>query len=454
MDRMEEYRNMMQEMKQTPPELETTAQRAIARAKRTRRWRVPTSLASAAAMLAVAFVLTVNLFVNVGAAMGRMPILGDIVRAVAINPSLKMAVEHGHVQEVHETQERDGYRVQLEYVIADKRNLTAFLRITDVAQGQETTVEGVALYDQDGTDFSASGGYGGPPTDDGLHEVNFNLSDNQVMPQNVVLTVDVARRPPWGEGPELAPEQEEWEVVELERLPTQTFTFALTLDEQFFQAGKTMEINREIQVEEQRIIVESMEIYPTQVRIVYREAEDNPDLLESVPFQLVDEYGNVWEQKRNGIIAVGTQGGEKRECWLESSYFSPAKHFTLRLKQYTLVPKEEQYVYVDAQAGTAGPLPDFIQLDSMEKKGSHLKLAFRVHTWKAGHMFGVFSNSYLDDAGQERFINAVSSRIVTNQEGWYIEEFWVGGWENGPIRLERYMGELHVLEKPIKVPLS
>lgn len=454
MDRMEEYRKMIQEMEQAPPELDDVAQRAILRAKRARRWKVPASLASAAAALAVAFVLTVNLFVSVGAAMGRMPILGDIVRAVALNPSLKIAVEHGHVQEVHETQERDGYRVQLEYVIADKRNLTAFLRITDVAQGQETTVEGVELYDQDGTDLSASGSYGGRSTDDGLHEVSFNLSDDQEMSQNVVLQVDVARRPQLGEGPELAPEQEEWEVIEPEHLPTQTFTFAITLDEQFFQAGKTMEINREIQLEEQCIIVESMEIYPTQVRIVYREAEDNPDLLESVPFQLVDEHGNVWEQKRNGIIAVGTQGGEKRECWLESSYFSPAEHFTLRIEQYTLVPKEEQYVYVDAQAGTAGPLPDFIQLDSMEKKGSHLKLAFRIHTWKEGHMFGVFSNYYLDDAGQERFINSVGSRMVTNQEDWYIEEFWVEGWENGPIRLERYLGELHVLETPIKVPLS
>lgn len=452
MNRMEEYRKMIQEMEHTPPELDDTAQRAISRAKRARRWKVPASLASAAAALAVAFVLTVNLFVSVGAAMGRMPILGDIVRAVALNPSLKIAVEHGHVQEVRETQERDGYRVQLEYVIADKRNLTAFLRITDVAQGCETTVESVALFDGNGEELPTSDSYGGQPTDDGLYEVNFHLTDEQEMPQSVVLMVDVARQPQWNEM--TAPEREEWEYIQPERLPTQTFTFAITLDEQFFQAGKTMEINRGIQLEEQRIIVENMEIYPTQVRIVYREAEDNSGLLDAVPFQLVDEHGNVWQQKSNGITAVGEQGGTRRECWLESSYFSPAEHFTLRLEQYTMVPREEQYVYVDAQAGTASPLPNFIQLDSMEKKGSHLKLTFRVHTWKAGHMFGVFSNSYLDDAGQEQFISSMGSRWVEGEKDWYTEEFWVEGWENGPIRLERYLGELHVLETPIKVPLS
>ena len=95
MDRKQEYDTLMQELRQTPPALEGTLDRALDRRRaRRRKLRPLRSLAAAAAV----FVLLVNVSIPFAQACTHIPVLGWLAQAVCLSHSLSSAVEHDWVQ--------------------------------------------------------------------------------------------------------------------------------------------------------------------------------------------------------------------------------------------------------------------------------------------------------------------------------------------------------------------
>ena len=91
MDRKQEYDTLMQELRQTPPALEGTLDRALDRRRaRRRKLRPLRSLAAAAAV----FVLLVNVSIPFAQACTHIPVLGWLAQAVCFSHSLSSAVEH------------------------------------------------------------------------------------------------------------------------------------------------------------------------------------------------------------------------------------------------------------------------------------------------------------------------------------------------------------------------
>ena len=113
MDRKQEYDTLMQELRQTPPALEGTLDRALDRRRaRRRKLRPLRSLAAAAAV----FVLLVNVSIPFAQACTHIPVLG----------CLSSAVEHDWVQKVEQTQRDNGYTLTLEDLIVDQKQIHLF----------------------------------------------------------------------------------------------------------------------------------------------------------------------------------------------------------------------------------------------------------------------------------------------------------------------------------------
>lgn len=58
-----------------------------------------------------------------------MPIVRELVLAVSLDPSMKAAIEHRYVQLVKQSDSHNGYQIDVEYLVADKANLTVYYRI-------------------------------------------------------------------------------------------------------------------------------------------------------------------------------------------------------------------------------------------------------------------------------------------------------------------------------------
>ena len=123
MDRKQEYDALTQELRQTPPALNGTLDRALERRRvRRRRLRPLRSLAAAAAV----FVLLVNVSTPFAQACAHIPVLSWLAQAVCFSHSLSSAVEHDWVQKVDQTQSDSGYTLTLEDLIVDQKQIQLF----------------------------------------------------------------------------------------------------------------------------------------------------------------------------------------------------------------------------------------------------------------------------------------------------------------------------------------
>ncbi|MFQ9916045.1 MAG: DUF4179 domain-containing protein [Flavonifractor plautii] len=114
---------LMRELRQTPPALEGTLDRALDRRRaRRRKLRPLRSLAAAAAV----FVLLVNVSIPFAQACTHIPVLGWLAQAVCFSHSLSSAVEHDWVQKVEQTQRDNGYTLTLEDLIVDQKQIHLF----------------------------------------------------------------------------------------------------------------------------------------------------------------------------------------------------------------------------------------------------------------------------------------------------------------------------------------
>ena len=94
MNRNDEFFDLMNQLNDTPPELEDTVRRAQTRARGRRTLgRVMAPLGTVAAVFAL-FVVLVNTSPTFAQAMSDIPVLGDLAAAVGWQKSLRTAVEN------------------------------------------------------------------------------------------------------------------------------------------------------------------------------------------------------------------------------------------------------------------------------------------------------------------------------------------------------------------------
>ena len=145
MNRNEEYNALLRELDQTPPELDGTVDRARVRLRRRRAGRWCGIPAASLAGVAAAFVLLVNYSMPFAQACSTVPVLRELMAAVAFSPSLKLAVEHNYAQYIGEEQTQNGVTLRLEYLILDQGQLQFFLKASgpwDSYQAHPTLTDG------------------------------------------------------------------------------------------------------------------------------------------------------------------------------------------------------------------------------------------------------------------------------------------------------------------------
>ena len=128
MNRNEEYNALLRGLEGAPPGRDGTVGRAGARLRRRRAGRWCGIPAASLAGVAAAFVLLVNYSMPFAQACSAVPVLRELMAAVAFSPSLKLAVEHNYAQYIGEEQTQNGVTLRLEYLILDQGQLQFFLQ--------------------------------------------------------------------------------------------------------------------------------------------------------------------------------------------------------------------------------------------------------------------------------------------------------------------------------------
>ena len=343
MDRKQEYDTLMQELRQTPPALEGTLDRALDRRRaRRRKLRPLRSLAAAAAV----FVLLVNVSIPFAQACTHIPVLGWLAQAVCFSHSLSSAVEHDWVQKVEQTQRDNGYTLTLEDLIVDQKQIHLFYTL----DWEDPACE-YAMVLVDGDRLSPrptvlSDSVEGPQ--DAGHIV-LDYREGQVPDRlDLVLTVR-----PNGDGS-----------------PAARFRFQVALDPSLTAVGQVRPV-------EQWVELDGQQIYPTHARLLLRDHPDNTARLVSLLCHLEDETGRRYEREGGLSSFSDPDTGFLTELRLSSPYFQQPERLTLCITGAAWQDPGEAEVTVDLTAGTAAGLPEGVRLIQVDQEPDRTVLYFQ-----------------------------------------------------------------------------
>lgn len=352
MDRKQEYDTLMQELRQTPPALEGTLDRALDRRRARRRKRKLRPLRSLAAAAAV-FVLLVNVSIPFAQACTHIPVLGWLAQAVCFSHSLSSAVEHDWVQKVEQTQRDNGYTLTLEDLIVDQKQIHLFYTL----DWEDPACE-YAMVLVDGDRLSPrptvlSDSVEGPQ--DAGHIV-LDYREGQVPDRlDLVLTVR-----PNGDGS-----------------PAARFRFQVALDPSLTAVGQVRPVEQWVELDGQQIYVDCLEIYPTHARLLLRDHPDNTARLVSLLCHLEDETGRRYEREGGLSSFSDPDTGFLTELRLSSPYFQQPERLTLCITGAAWQDPGEAEVTVDLTAGTAAGLPEGVRLIQVDQEPDRTVLYFQ-----------------------------------------------------------------------------
>lgn len=417
MDRMQEFESLFNQP--VPPALERSVQRARAKHRAARRGKlfgVPlASLAGAAA----AFALLVNLSAPFALAASRVPFLKGLTAAVALSPSLRAAVEHDYVQYVGRSQTVNGITMTVEYLIVDQKQVNIFYTLeSDLYPRLDGNVD---LTLPDGTRPQAMVGWGHSEGDGPLRKITLDFTDHSVS-DALILTCSAW---PVGGSANTPPDAPTTPTPGEKSRPSPSavadFSFTLRLDPGFTAAGEVYELNQIVTLDGQRITVDSVEVYPTHIRLNLRDDAANTAWLKGLDFYLEDEKGNRYEKISNGVTATGDPDTPFMASHrLESSYFGDAKHLTVHITGAEWLDKGKEYIDLDIANGTAKNLPQGVTLGKAQRRGDSVDVVLVAQDRGKGS-YSILYNGWMDGDGERHHVDRMSFGSSYEEPGAYYD---------------------------------
>ena len=437
-------------------------------------------MAAVAACTFLMFASLVNLSPAFASNAAKVPIVRELVKAVLFDPSMKAAIEHDYVQLVKQSVTDNGFTLSIEYLIADPRNLTVYYKMDEITEvNADDTIHEYERYrfdfdllDMEGNnleDYGTSWDY--PITEEekeALNTVKFNFSGEEILPKQMQLRLIVKEAQPLSEEQQKKLEEgrnktgvenaiANYEEPTPEYKQVAELCIPLTIDQSMLFNVRTIELNQTVALEDQKIVFDKVEIYPTQVRVLWHPDEANTHLIDGLRIELQSKKHNKWEGISNGFSGIGTHDSLQRQTWLESNWFSNEDVYQLAITQYALIPKDQQYVTYDYSTNTFTNLPEYIELVEAVPCDTGLFMTFN------------FANTIEQINGQALYHESVhqsgsgtgkypkTGEKITDQDNMYFyNSFIVSGveYENEPIVLKRNWAPPVVLDKPLIVPIT
>lgn len=451
MNRMEEYNALMQELEETPARLNFTVARAKARTRRQKIRRYIGTPAASLAAVCLAFVLLVNVSAPFAMACAKVPVLKDLAAAVVFSTSLSAAVENDWVQPVGQTARDGGYTMTVEYLIVDQKQLNIFYRLE--GGGGTDPEDHYMLYsdllDEQGEFLPASIITGSSKISGELYCITADFTSfEDTMPGQLRLDCELSL---------------DWDDSEnKDRNETVArFAFDLSFDPKFTAQGTVLELDRWLELDGQRVLLKSVEIYPTHMRINLEDDPENTAWLRGLDFYVEDEDGNRFDAGSNGLISTGSPDSPfTGSYWVESAFFAGGEHLTLCVTGAKWLEKDRQWTWVELSGGVTGYLPEGVTLLEHSRSGGDAKLVFRSYTG------GTYSNPFSqwkDAGGETRSFGGfgVAAATVENPDG---PDTVLEGYCDVHLTLENPGGDRVELElsatkwaqydKPVEIPVS
>ncbi len=456
----------------------------MAQTKPRSKWvpRMQKAVAVAACTLVI-FTGAVNLSPAFASAAANVPIVRELVKAVAFDPSMKAAIEHDYVQLVKKTATDNGFTLEVEYLVADPRNLTVYYKMAEITAFNENHYEQYRfdfdLLDMDGNDLEGYGASWDYPISkeevEALNAVKYNFTGEAILPEQVQVRLIVKEAQPLSEedqkkldamGNPIGASQHvsHLEEPEPEYVQVAEIVVPLTIDQSSLFNVRTLELNQTVDLEGQKVVFDTVEIYPTQIRVLWHADEVNTHWINNLRIELQSKERGNWQGISNGVSGIGATDSPERQTWLESNWFSDEEEYQLVITQYALIPKDKRMVSYDYSTNTFTNLPEYARLKEAIPSESGLYMEFEFKSTTEVVNGGVLQREEFDRMGSgkvyedDKNVDATEGfgGYTRDGEHWFYNMFIVPGdeYKTEPIVFKLTWAPPILLEKPIIVPIT
>ncbi|MEZ7794733.1 DUF4179 domain-containing protein [Bacillus circulans] len=179
----------------------------------------------------------------------------------------------------------------------------------------------------------------------------------------------------------------------------------------------TYPINQVVEVENQKMTIEEMIVYPLRIGVkVAFDPANTKEILGFEDMRLENENGEVWSAIANGIVNTTLSKYEKM-YYLQSNYFEKPKDLYLRINKLMAIDKEEAMVIVNTETNTLinSPKDDRLKLGKTSKS----QVEFSMDSNSEEDPKDLFSTAIAAD-GKELSISKIESRSSHKEISWIL----------------------------------
>lgn len=459
MNRNDEFIELKQSIEQTPGELEFVTAKTIAKVKKQKRisMLIETPLISFG-MLVITFVLLVNLFPSVALAMSNVPVLKDLVSAVAIDPSLKAAVENDYYQAIGLSQTREDVTVTVDYMILDAGHISFFFHVNAPVKAGLYNFQ---FFDSTGNPLTAVLMYDTMYENNKMEEIKIDFVDgNYQLPRELTFQVTVNQDQHFQEFQEaVMPASTESTSSTEATAPNSegidyVFTFLLYPDKNFSQTVDNYPIHQWVEMNGQNIYLESMDIYPTQARLYFDCGDDNSSVIHGLDIYFEDKNGNIYSGK-SGLSATGSIDSQDiGSLYFESSYFADADNFILYIEGISCIDIDRVYGKIDYATKTITNLPEGVTVDSMELSDSTLRFTLKAKLNEPNYQPHLISSEYLDIDGNKYYFRSWYYGYRGEDKTTFYANYEIADFEDNKYKINWIYAPIQPLKAPISIKIN
>ncbi|WP_332646555.1 DUF4179 domain-containing protein [Lysinibacillus sp. 54212] len=304
-----------------------------------RRW---IRVAGVAALLALCFITSIRISPAFAQAVAKIPGLSVFVEMIAEDKGIEDIIKNDYATIVGASEEKDGITFSVESVIADETGMMIAYKLTSKHNLENIFLREPKLF-QNGKDLKPLISHSRSGSDE-VFEVEERLEiifTEETKLNGLDFTLNVT----------------------LENNNETTFSIPFTLTKPI-APSKVYSINKETEVDGQKISVKELVISPLRAEIKLAIAEGNTKrILQIGTMKVIDEKGEEWRNINEGITNMGSIESGEFSVFVQSNYFRKPEQLTLVLEKIEALPKGEDVIVIDFDKGEIVQQPKDVVLN-------------------------------------------------------------------------------------------
>lgn len=433
--KLEQRKKTIEQIEVTKDKLHAAVRSGFDKAKKERTIKRTKIIKRSTWSIAITAILLISVVTSISVSpvfadkVASIPGMEHVVALLQQDKGLIAAVENDFYRPVNLSQEKNGITVTIDGIIADKKGTIIFYTVQSKKENQPLEVQYLELLGEDNKVLPVA-------------DTTFWASDKPIIEKKVfssMMTLETMDNHIIPDGNLL------WAIGLKNDKNVEHFEIPFTLKKSFLPT-KTITLNKEVTIEGQRIIVQTVTVNQIRAEVKLKIDPNNTKKIFSFDnLKFVNDIGDEWVLNNIGT-AFRNQDETEWTITLQSPYFNTSDNLKLSFGKIGAIDKKDAFILIDTESKKFLKKPAGSVFSNLEVENNTVRFNMNVD----GGYYTVVSSSFSDSEGKEFFIRYASHEYMLGKSP--VEGFWRKTGDKG-LQLEFALPE-ETIKNPLRFELD